>query len=87
MLVADMTDKSIESMSFEDALSELEIIVRGMESGTTKLDDSIASYERGVLLKNHCEKRLKDARLKIEKISLDSNGAPTGLEPFDPEDK
>ena len=80
-----MTDKSIESMSFEDALTELEGIVRSMESGQTKLDDSINAYERGVALKKHCEKRLNDARLKIEKISMDSNGNPTGLEPFDAE--
>lgn len=87
MMSIDMTDKSIESMSFEDALSELETIVRNMESGNTKLDESIASYERGVKLKNHCEKRLSDARLKIEKITLDKDGAPTGLEPFDAEEK
>lgn len=70
-------------MSFEDALTELETIVRAMETGQTKLDDSINAYERGVALKKHCEKRLNDARLKIEKISMDSNGNPTGLEPFD----
>ena len=82
-----MTEKSIESMSFEDAMAELETIVRNMESGNTKLDESITSYERGVALKKHCEKRLSDARLKIEKITMDTNGAPTGLEPFDPETK
>jgi len=80
-----MTKNTIESMTFEDALTELEGIVRNLETGQTKLDDSITSYERGVALKNHCEKRLNDARLKIEKISLDSDGKPTGLEPFDPE--
>ncbi len=80
-----MSEKSIESMSFEDALTELESIVRNLETGQTKLDDSISHYERGVALKKHCEKRLNDARLKIEKISMDSNGNPTGLEEFDPE--
>lgn len=72
-------------MSFEDALTELEGIVRAMETGQTKLDESINAYERGVALKKHCEKRLNDARLKIKKISMDSNGNPTGLEPFDAE--
>ena len=72
-------------MSFEDALAELEGIVRNLETGQTKLDDSIIAYERGVALKKHCEKRLNDARLKIEKISMDENGNPSGLEPFDPE--
>ena len=80
-----MTDKAIEKLSFEDALAELETIVRNLETGNTKLDDSIAAYERGVALKNHCEKRLNDARLKIEKITMDKDGKPTGLENFDPE--
>lgn len=80
-----MTEKSIEKLSFEEALSELEGIVRNLETGQTKLDESIAAYERGVALKKHCEKRLNDARLKIEKISMDQNGNPTGLEPFDTE--
>lgn len=85
MLSPVMTEKSVESLSFEEALSELEGIVRNLETGQTKLDESIAAYERGVALKKHCEKRLNDARLKIEKISMDQNGNPTGLEPFDPE--
>ena len=81
-----MTQKTdIKDMSFEDALGELETILRNLESGTTKLDESINAYERGVALKKHCEKRLENARLKIEKISLDENGAPQGLEPFDAE--
>ncbi len=80
-----MTDKALESMTFEDALTELEGIVRNLETGQTKLDESIAAYERGVALKKHCEKRLNDARLKIEKIALDPDGKPTGLEDFDPE--
>ena len=85
MLLSNMNEKPIESMSFEDALTELESIVRNLETGQTKLDDSIAQYERGVALKKHCEKRLNDARLKIEKIAMDSKGNPTGLEDFDPE--
>jgi exodeoxyribonuclease VII small subunit len=85
MLSLDMTENAIKSMTFEDALTELEGIVRNLETGQTKLDDSISSYERGVALKKHCEKRLNDARLKIEKISLDTDGKPTGLEEFDPE--
>lgn len=81
-----MTDaRPIDTLSFEDALSELETIVRNLETGQTKLDDSIAAYERGVLLKKHCEKRLNDARLKIEKITMDGAGNVTGTEPFDPQ--
>ena len=85
MLAPVMTDKPVESLSFEEALTELEAIVRNLETGQTKLDDSINAYERGTILKKHCEKRLNDARLKIEKISMDKDGSPTGLEDFDPE--
>lgn len=86
MIVPVMSDTAnIKDMSFEDALGELETIVRNLETGNTKLDESIAAYERGVALKKHCESRLENARLKIEKISLDENGTPTGLEPFDAE--
>ncbi len=71
-----MTDKkSIEALSFEEAMAELESIVRGLESGQAKLDESISSYERGTALKNHCDKLLKEAQLKIEKISLTPDGS------------
>jgi len=80
-----MTDKKIDDMPFEDAMAELETIVRDLETGQTKLDQSITAYERGMALKKHCEKRLSEARLKIEKITLDQDGKATGIEPFDPE--
>jgi len=84
-VLVTMTDQqSIDALSFEDALAELETIIRNLESGQTRLDDSIAAYERGVLLRNHCEKRLNDARLKIDKITMDSSGHATGTEPFIP---
>jgi exodeoxyribonuclease VII small subunit len=70
-----MTDKKpIETLSFEDAMTELEQIVRGLESGQAKLDESISSYERGNALKTHCEKLLKEAQLKIEKITIQQDG-------------
>lgn len=67
--------KPIETLSFEEAMTELEQIVRGMESGQAKLDESINAYERGNALKTHCEKLLKDAQLKIEKITLQPDGS------------
>lgn len=70
----------IESLSFEQALKELEEIVRKLESGQAALEDSISIYERGALLKAHCEKKLEAARLRVEKVVL-SQGAPTGVEP------
>lgn len=59
---------SLESMSFEDALRELEGLVQQLESGAATLDQSITLYERGAALKAHCEKRLKDAQLRVEQI-------------------
>ena len=69
------TPKPIETMNFEDALGELEVIVRGLESGETSLENSIAAYERGTALKTHCEKHLRSAQEKIEKITVGTNGA------------
>ncbi len=66
-------DKSIEKMSFEQALAELEEIVKKIDTGQENLADAVGSFERGVLLKNHCESMLKSAKLKIEKIT-DING-------------
>lgn len=70
------TAQPVEKLSFESALEELETLVRALESGKAPLDDSINSYERGIALKNHCEKKLAEAQLKIEKISLSSDGKP-----------
>ncbi|NFV80558.1 exodeoxyribonuclease VII small subunit [Magnetospirillum aberrantis] len=66
----------IAAMSFEDALAELERIVRALETGATRLDDAINAYERGALLKRHCEAKLKDAQAKVERISFGPDGQP-----------
>jgi len=66
--------KSIENMSFEEALSELEQIIKKIDTGQENLDSAIGSFERGVSLKNFCEKKLKDARMKIEKITKFDEG-------------
>ena len=72
----------IATMSFEDALRELEQIVQKLEAGDVPLDDSIRIYERGAALKAHCEARLREAELKVEKIVLGADG-PKGLEKAD----
>ena len=61
--------KSIEKMSFEEALAELEEIVKKIDTGQENLADAVGSFERGVSLREHCESMLKDAKLKIEKIT------------------
>jgi exodeoxyribonuclease VII small subunit len=73
----------IASLSFEQALAELERIVCDLERGDVPLDRSIEIYERGEALKKHCEKLLKAAEDRIEKIRLDRNGQPAGVEPLD----
>ena len=65
---------ALESLSFEEALSELEKIVRSLESGAGDLKGSIDAYERGAALKKLCEAKLKDAQMKIEKISISPDG-------------
>ena len=63
-----------KDLNFEDALKELENIVRSMESGQAKLEDSLKSYEKGIELAGVCEKRLKEAKTKLEKIAVSPSG-------------
>ena len=72
----------IESLSFETALRELEQIVGRLEQGEVDLEDSINLYERGQALKAHCEKKLKGAEARLEKIVLGPEGAK-GIEPME----
>jgi exodeoxyribonuclease VII small subunit len=65
----------IASLSFEQALKELEGIVKSLESGSSELERSLADYTRGTQLKEHCLKQLAEARLKVEKITTDATGA------------
>ncbi|MEM6903645.1 MAG: exodeoxyribonuclease VII small subunit [Pseudomonadota bacterium] len=73
----------IAAMSFEAALAELETIVRGLESGSAKLDEAVTSYERGAALKRHCEEKLKQAQAKIERLTIAADGSITGAVPLD----
>ncbi len=71
----------IAALSFEDALTELEKLVKQLEDGKAKLDDAIKAYERGALLKKHCEAKLREAQAKIEQITVGSDGSVT-TKPF-----
>lgn len=73
----------IAGMSFEDALRALEGVVRRLESGEAKLDESIELYERGEKLRAHCQARLDAAQARIEKIVQGADGKPAGTVPFD----
>ena len=70
--------QEIAALSFETALSELEGIVTELETGQAELDRSIQVYERGAALKAHCERKLREAQLRIETILIGAEGAPTG---------
>ena len=67
-----MTD--IATLSFEDALAELEKIVRGLEGGQQKLEEAITSYERGALLRRHCEAKLAEADARVQAIVERADG-------------
>jgi exodeoxyribonuclease VII small subunit len=71
----------IAAMSFEDALAELEQIVRRLEAGQVRLDEAIQYYERGAQLKRHCEKKLNEAQQRVDRIVIGPEGA-IGAEPM-----
>lgn len=70
-------------MSFEEALDELEKIVRAIEEGKAKLDDVLTAYERGAHLRQHCAAKLREAEARIEKIVLPEGGGAARTAPFD----
>ena len=79
-----MTEEtSTDEMSFEQALAELEAVVGQLEQGEVALDESIRLYERGAKLKARCEAKLREAEAKVEKITQDAEGTPTGTAPLD----
>jgi len=84
---ATMTDAAndISGLSFEDALKQLETIVRELEQGNVPLERSIEMYERGDALRKHCDTLLKSAEAKVEKIQLGQNGDASGTEALDPQ--
>lgn len=69
-----MDKNDLESLNFEDALMQLENIVRELEAGRIKLDDAVEAYEKAVKLKQFCENKLKSAQIKIEKIEINKDG-------------
>ena len=78
-----MTD-DLANLTFEEAMRELESIVRDLETGKAKLDDAVRAYERGAALKAHCEAKLAGAQAKIEQITVGPDGK-ISTAPLDPE--
>ena len=79
-MAKNATPPDIAALNFEDALAELEQIVKRLETGSGKLDEAIAAYERGALLKRHCESKLREAQARVDKIVIGSDGNPA-MEP------
>ncbi len=77
--------RPVESLSFEEALAELEDIVKTLETGKAPLEESITAYERGIKLKEHCEAKLREAQAKIEKITVGNDGS-ISTQPLDPKE-
>jgi exodeoxyribonuclease VII small subunit len=68
---------------FEHSLDELEQLVARMEGGELSLDESLASFERGIGLYRQCQQSLEKAELRV-RLLLDPD-APENAEPFEPE--
>ncbi len=83
--MAQKDNSDIGQMPFERAIEELELIVKRLEEGKVPLEESVAIYERGEALKRRCENLLRQAEARVEKITLNAAGKPTGSEPLDVE--
>ena len=81
--MAENTSVDVTKLSFERAIEELESIVRRLEDGKVPLEESVAIYERGEALKRRCEELLRQAEARVDKITTDAGGEPTGTEPLD----
>jgi exodeoxyribonuclease VII small subunit len=76
MIMTTEEIQPVADMSFEQAMAELERIVRGLEQGDIGLEESITAYERGAALRKHCEEKLSSAQARIDKITVGADGIP-----------
>jgi exodeoxyribonuclease VII small subunit len=81
--MAESNNTDVKKMPFERAIEELESIVKRLEEGKVPLEESVAIYERGEVLKARCEDLLRQAEARVEKITLNADGKPTGTQPLD----
>ena len=82
--MADDSNKSVEEMTFEEAMAALEEVVSSLEKGSVMLDEAVSAYERGIVLVNRCRGHLAQAKERIDKVRLQGDDA-VGIEPFDEE--
>lgn len=78
-----MNEQDLSVLSFEQAMEELEAVVRQLETGKIKLDDAVTAYEKGVKLKQICEEKLAQAKAKIDILVLNKDNTPIGVDSFD----
>jgi exodeoxyribonuclease VII small subunit len=81
--MADNTHADVKKLTFENAIEELETIVKRLEDGKVPLEESVAIYERGEALKRRCDELLRQAEARVDKITTDSSGRAVGTEPLD----
>ena len=81
-----MSNNDLEKLTFEKAMKELEKLVESLDKGDVSLDEAIAAYDRGSQLKDYCEKKLQEAKMKVDTIQASDNTEtiPEKLSPFKP---
>ncbi len=68
-----MSNIELEKLTFEEAMKELELLVDSLDKGEISLDEAIAAYDRGSQLKDYCQKKLHEAKMKVETIQSSDN--------------
>ena len=81
--MVENANADVKRLTFERAIEELESIVKRLEEGKVPLEESVTIYERGEALKRRCEELLRLAEARVDKITTDAGGQPTGTEPLD----
>ena len=82
-----MSNTELEKLTFEEAMQELEKLVDSLDKGDISLDEAIAAYDRGSQLKDYCQKKLHDAKMKVETIQASEkiDTIPEKSSPFKPD--
>ncbi|MCX7338544.1 MAG: exodeoxyribonuclease VII small subunit [Alphaproteobacteria bacterium] len=70
----------LETLSFEQAMLELETLVKRLEEGRLPLEEAIGAFERGSHLKRHCEQKLEAAKMRVEQITISNDGKDVRIE-------
>ena len=82
-----MSNTELEKLTFEEAMQELERLVDSLDKGDVSLDEAMAAYDRGSQLKDYCQKKLQEAKMKVDTIQSSDNidTIPEKLSPFKPD--